>query len=97
MTNTEKQNLVYALLEDLAECNLNHTTKTGLNTIFIDYLKLNNKATPKKIVYREFMKLTPGHEYKESCPNCNSVFDYDELGKKHCSNCGQALDWSKND
>ena len=58
-----------------------------------EYLELKAKATPKKIVYREFMKLTPGHEYKESCPNCNSVFDYDELGKKHCSNCGQAILW----
>lgn len=57
--------------------------------------ELVDKATPKKIVYREFMKNTPQHEFRESCPNCNCVFDYDALGKKHCSNCGQAIDWSE--
>ena len=57
--------------------------------------ELVDRATPIKFVYREFMKNTPQHEFRESCPNCNNVFDYDELGKKHCCYCGQALDWNR--
>ena len=59
--------------------------------------ELIDKETPKKPVYRQFMRNTPQHEFRESCPNCNNVFDYDELGKKYCGNCGQKLDWGKHE
>lgn len=53
------------------------------------------KATPEKPYIREFMKGTPMHEYRECCPSCHSIIDYEYLGNKYCSNCGKAWDWSK--
>ena len=56
----------------------------------IDYLKLVERATPKKVI-------------DDECPNCKSITgtcEQDYSGDyikfhNHCTNCGQALDKSE--
>ena len=49
MNNLEMKNLAYQLLQDVADSNLNKTTKMAFNTLVVDYLKLNDLSTPKKL------------------------------------------------
>ena len=71
---------------------------------------LVDKATPKKPILNELWKDEEttdiydefGHvdEILCVCPNCKKVNIYDsEYGVKfkHCSDCGQAIDWSDKD
>lgn len=49
------------------------------------------KELPKTVVKDEY--------HHNCCPNCGWIVSYDEgWGEKyvpHCENCGQAIDWSK--
>ena len=56
-------------------------------TYYMSLKELVDKATPKKVRYKTYMK-------KESpyCPvNDHRVYS----GQKYCQYCGQRLDWSK--
>lgn len=57
--------------------------------------ELVDKEKPVKPIYREFMVGTPYHEYAKACPRCNSVISLENLGKKHCVDCGVEFDWNE--
>ena len=54
-------------------------------------IKALEKELPKTVVKDEY--------HHNCCPNCGWIVSYDEgWGEKyvpHCENCGQAIDWSK--
>lgn len=62
---------------------------------FILFKKLVNKATPKKPIDESLV-------YK-LCPTCEAYLNFDALNDpvkyapKYCSNCGQRIDWGKDE
>lgn len=52
------------------------------------------KQMPKKVVKVTY-RWPNGSEYEKCfCPGCHEYLSHDE---KHCSNCGQCLDWGENE
>ena len=70
-------------------CHYDETLDCQLTSYDIDWLEESKKALekqmPKKVVKHNGSELY-------HCPNCDTYF----LGNgfKHCTDCGQALDWS---
>ena len=65
-------------LENVKRSKLSQTDKDCIQAVF-------ERFTPKKVVKHNGSELY-------HCPNCDTYF----LGNgfKHCTDCGQALDWS---
>ena len=61
-------------------------------------MELVDKATPKKLEYEATGYYDGELVYDMAyCPICRHEFEYDinDWGCDYCSDCGQALDWSK--
>ena len=64
--------------------------------------ELVEKATPKNVIkkYTGYIKNSDDIKfdiYFYYCPNCNVVFEGCDFGCTYCQDCGQAIDWSKED
>ena len=76
-------------------------SKQMLEQLIDEHFELVEKATPKKPIYKAFDdngfgKIIPTEAY---CPICGYEFEFgswNERANHHCE-CGQAIDWSKED
>ena len=79
--------------EELKQCD---KTLQELVDIYPEYLELKARATPKKPI----VEISNNVRHVD-CPTCDDGYAHNYYGdndlnnNNYCSNCGQALDWSK--
>jgi len=62
------------------------------------YKELEDKATPKKVRREEEYDNGVLYAHYEHCGNCEYTFyELTDTQFKYCPNCGQAIDWSKDE